>query len=618
MNNFKEGQSQDQNQSNKAQSLDLSQVTNRKQLLDFANAAGYKTKGSQIPLDFYKKEINMVDFARALGYNYSDKTRNVSPGAFQRQRWFYMEKDQMKYPEAERKENASSQILISRRSEGPTSPNFKYNEHYYFSQNLTHSGERNKHGSIIDLVQLHFKADFKDSIKIIENFVFNNEELKKKALPFHLSGTSVSEGSEVRRLESYHNIRPLTDTSFLNSRGIDNETINHTNFKGSIHNAISENGQNVNTAFPIMGEKGLIGFEVRNHDFKSVIDYKNDGFYRSNVDHQSPVKQLTVMESAIDALSHQELRRLNNSLPGKDSQQVYLSTAGSVSTRQVELMQMMIDKGMSSRAMLLKEVPKENLKDVGRVTWQKDYNGKAVIGQDGKPIEIAHVHYNKPERLQLSFDNDPSGAMHTAKVLGKLKVSDYFKVSKKDDPLINLEIHPYMNKKTNVGRITWQINQPLELSNDAKLNVSASDKIAAHFESLNTTYKDKLSEGEPFQITKAKDPSTKSETVEIEFTNTSRQWNLAVDSIKELKFQNSQKVEILRPVLSDWNDDLKAVKGIDPILKRKYDIFSSVADFDASRKNTIESTTQQNQSTEHDSIEKQISKAMDKPHRIKI
>lgn len=596
----------------------LSKVNNRKDLLSFAKGKGYDVSNSRIPLDFYKKEINLVDFARALGYEYSEKNE-VSQGSFQRQKWFYMDKSQNKFPELERSENQNSQILVGRRSENPASKNFKYNEHYYFSQNLTHTGDRNNHGSVIDLVQLHFKADFKDTIKIIENFAINNKELKENALEFHVSGSNISQASTAKRLEEYHNIKPLHNTEFLKSRGIDEETLKHPYFKGNIYNSTSENKEHTNTAFPIRSEKGMIGFEERNTEWKSVIDNKNDGFWISNVSNEKKTKEVFVCESGIDALSKHEIDNIEKNKSGEDKgkslleqkeQTVYLSSAGSVTGKQIDLLQTIIDKGLSKKIVKLDEIPEKEYKNISVVTHQTDYNGKTVINETtGKPVEIAHLHYNKPEKLTLAFDSDSSGQLYNAKVMGKLKVSDYFKVKDENCPLKNSEIVPYANKKTNWGQISWNVKN--EDANQVDKGVS---KIVDHFQKLNKEYKNKITEDVPFNVVVNENESNKNEkSVDVKFKNITKSWGLAVDSIKELKFQGSEKMQIKTPVLDDWNDDLKAIKGIDPVLKRKFEVYQSVNNFENRNKDV------QVKKGSGDEITDEINKMMDKkPKGIKI
>jgi hypothetical protein len=458
----------------------------------------------------------------------------------------------------------------------------------------------------VDLVQLHFKADFKDSLRIIENFLIKNKELKQGTLSNHVQASSV-EASQTKRLESYHNIKPFSNDEFLKSRGISNDTLNHPYFKGRIHNSLSENGNHLNTAFPISSEKGLIGFEIRNKDFKSVEDFKNDGFWRSNVDHSKKVSDLVVNESAIDALSHFQLKNDGkkhfNSLSTQD---VYLSSAGSVSGRQIQLLSKMLDKGLSRKNDFLENVPKSSYKDIDQVKEQRTGEGKIVRDENGESVKIASIAYNKPQNLVLAMDNDTSGALLTTKILGRLQTKDYF--PKGENPALNnSEISPYMNKKTNVGRISWQIDS------DNKSEVkNGVEKINKHFEDLNKKFSDKIVEGKPFEI----NYSCKEKTgqVDVEFTNNNKNWSLVVDSVKKLKFEDSTRLKIDKPLTKDFNDDLRGKLGVDPILKKRYDLAHSAHEFQMKRQDSKELSKSPGEKKDL-SIEEQISRVMDKPSK---
>lgn len=592
--------------------VDLSKVTNRKELQDFARAKGFVVIDGKIPLDFYKREVNLVDYARAIGYVYSNKTSAMSAASFSRQKWFYMEKHAMKFPEMERPENSNSEILIGRRSEGPNSKNFKYNEHYYFSQELTHTGEKKNHGSIIDLTQLHFKADLKNSIRIIENFIYKNNQLKENALPFHLKATPVDEASKIKRLESYHAITPLADTSFLNKRGINTDTIKHPFFKDAAFNSLSENGKHLNTAFPIYSENGLIGFEIRNEQFKSIQDSKNDGLWRSNVDHSRKIESLVICESAIDSMSKHELNTRETGKHNLDTNQnVYLSTSGNITGKQIELLQKMVDMGLSRKMELLKNVPADAYKNIERITNQVDESGRVVKDDKGEPVQVARLFFNKPQRLVVAFDNEPGGQLLAAKLLGKLEVSKYFQVKDENCPLKTSQVSPYKNDKTNTGRVTWEING----KSPGEANLGA-EKIIAHFKSLNNSFKDKTCEGEPFKLKISACEKSLRTTVDIEFKNLNKNWNLSVDAIKELKFQNSSGLKIDRSVLKDWNEDLQAVKSINPVLEKKYEIFKTVNDHENGVGKSNEKIMQGKDAG--DDLMREISRMMDRPKGMKL
>jgi hypothetical protein len=287
---------------------------------------------------------------------------------------------------------------------------------------------------------------------------------------------------------------------------------------------------------------------------------------------------------------------------------VYLSTAGSITGRQIDLLQKMLDKGMSRKAMFLSQVPPDAIKDIAHVTSQKDERGRAVLDSNGKVVQVAHVHYNKPEKLSLGFDNDTAGAMLTVKVLGRLQASEFFKVPDKNSALNSSQIDPYRNNKTNIGRLSWSVS-PTEKSDGQR----ETQMIVDYFKEKNIQFKDKLSEGEPFNISKIPSQEGKPLQVDIEFKNITKTWNLAVEAIHKLKFQDSKKLEIASPVLKDWNEDLKAVKGIDEVLKRRYNVYNSINQF-----NNIGKQAPKQQVKNQDPLMEEISKAMDRPKRIKL
>jgi len=556
-----------------ANEMTLSDVKSRADLLDFARQRGYKTNGKQLPLDFYKKEINLVNFAiDAMGYKPKEEAK-ASHRAFGNQRWVYLKREQEKFGGSERPENTQANILIGRRRELPNSKNFRYNDHYYFSRSLAHEGTRKEQGSIIDLVQLHMKnADLKSSLRFVENFLINNEKIKQYAAKNHIAASEVDAASETKRLKEYHNVSDLTDSTFLTkNRGISEDTINAPEFKGTIFNVKSEKGNFQNTAFPINSERGLIGFEVRNEGFKSVLDYKHDGVWTSQIDREKPVTKIVVTESAIDSLSHYQLHNKKSDQPEfvlqENSNNFYVSTAGNVSPRQIQLIDTLVNKGVGQTRQYLDQVPEEKKKDVWYAYDERDYNSKLVIDENtGKPRQIAVVGVNKPAQLSLGFDNDVSGDILAIKFLGKLPASEAYTVQN-NDALKNASIHPTQDRRSMFGRVIWEFND----EKNPKNTEDAVFKLAQHIDNLNKTHKDKLSEGIPFQMKTLPVENGKS-AVQIEFPNLVKAWDLMVDSVKDVKFNKSEKIVREKALTKDWNDDLRGKMKMDARLERQYNM----------------------------------------------
>ena len=551
--------------------MHIKDVSNRQDLLDYVQSTGYKTDNGRIPLDFYKKEINLVSFAvNALNY----QVDNSKVGRFaENQRWFYLKRQGMKDPAMEDPTHAGSNILVARRQENPASPNFKYNEHYYFSQELAHAGDKKNHGSIIDLVSMHYNTDYAKSLRIIDNFLIHNQKLKENFNEVHIRPSAVNAESTAKRLSQYHNIRPFDNPKFLNDRGIDNQTINDKRFEGVINNSLSEDGKHVNTAFPIHGTQGLIGFEVRNHDFKGVIDQKQDGFWRSRLDNSLPCGKVFVSESAIDCLSHVQL---NND----KSNNLYLSTAGNISSRQIELLQNLIDKGTAVKQVFTKDLDKKYFNDVVFTKDQKDHDNKVVTDEKGEPVKISYVAYNKPKELVLGFDNDQAGKMLTVKTLGKLNVSEFFGVQE-NGALKNSEITVYSNKTTNTGRVNWRLTEGTQ--NDKQ---EALKQIVGYFNKANEKLVGKLDEKAPFELELNKDE------VNIRFKNQNKQWDEIITAVHQVKFKNSESLKIDTPITKDFNQDLKGRLGLDPVAKKKLEIFELANKIQSARENNIQNMTQ--------------------------
>ncbi|OLY95716.1 Protein of unknown function [Cnuella takakiae] len=123
-------------------------------------------------------------------------------------------------------------------------------------------------------------------------------------------------------------LRPLHDTSYLEGRGIRKDLLKHPLFAGTVLNL--HRGTFVNIAFPYNDLQGaLIGAEERNYNYKAHTQASR----RSSAWHSNPpesLEKVVVTESAIDALSHYQLFKPQNTL--------YFSTGGNLSQDQVHYM----------------------------------------------------------------------------------------------------------------------------------------------------------------------------------------------------------------------------------------------------------------------------------------
>jgi len=111
-------------------------------------------------------------------------------------------------------------------------------------------------------------------------------------------------------------------SAYLNGRGLLPETLHDARFAGTW----KEDARG-NTLFPHRDEQGLCGFEIKNHGFTGFAAGGHKALWHSVRRPADTV--LIVTESAIDAMSYQQLHRLRCAR--------YVSTAGSLSRPQTEL-----------------------------------------------------------------------------------------------------------------------------------------------------------------------------------------------------------------------------------------------------------------------------------------
>jgi tetratricopeptide (TPR) repeat protein len=127
---------------------------------------------------------------------------------------------------------------------------------------------------------------------------------------------------------------PLTDTRYLNARGLSNETLGNDCFQGRVlnhvHEGTSKTGQPykfVNTAFPQVYRDKIVGLEIKAQGFRGqAADSLNaSALWLSKAGQKTHT--LLVTESAIDALSHYQLKQPNNAM--------YASTSGQLTDNKV-------------------------------------------------------------------------------------------------------------------------------------------------------------------------------------------------------------------------------------------------------------------------------------------
>ncbi|MCR5890700.1 toprim domain-containing protein [Hymenobacter sp. J193] len=133
--------------------------------------------------------------------------------------------------------------------------------------------------------------------------------------------------------------RELTDRTYLHGRGIEDQTIDSPAFQGRIFTA--QQNEHKNTAFPLYNAEGLASVEQKNEHYKNLLPLPKNGIWVSHPTEGkgTQVERIIVSESAIDSLSHHQLKS------GQDQKNtIYIATSGTPTEAQVALIQRVIDK----------------------------------------------------------------------------------------------------------------------------------------------------------------------------------------------------------------------------------------------------------------------------------
>jgi hypothetical protein len=143
-------------------------------------------------------------------------------------------------------------------------------------------------------------------------------------------------------------LKPLVQTGFFTHRDIALETLKRPEFAGAIFNVQHTDPQRPglkysNTAFPyfVAAHERMVGLEIRNSNYKSHAEGsdRSHGVWHSNL--PAKLERIVLVESALDALSYQELKQQTNNL--------YISFGGNLTLNQIQTIKELKSRGHAAR-----------------------------------------------------------------------------------------------------------------------------------------------------------------------------------------------------------------------------------------------------------------------------
>ncbi|RYU84849.1 toprim domain-containing protein [Hymenobacter persicinus] len=284
-------------------------------------------------LDRFKRDIDLVDYAQRQGYTIKKESRRGD--------WHHLVKD-------------DEHVIVTRKGD---------------HQVYLNTGDDRDAGSIIDFAKTRGGDGHGLNLGQVRQQL--REYLDGAPAPARqyptqyatppdsarLNGLPVGDPEQARQAEEERRTRlisevlgvkkELTDRSYLHGRGITDATLDSPAFQGRIFTA--QQNEHKNTAFPLYNEHGLASVEQKNEHYKSLLPLPKNGIWVSHptAGKDTPVERVVVSESAIDSLSHFQLRH------GQDPKNtLYIATSGTPTEAQVALIQRVIDKQQPQEVVL--------------------------------------------------------------------------------------------------------------------------------------------------------------------------------------------------------------------------------------------------------------------------
>jgi hypothetical protein len=244
--------------------------------------------------------------------------------------------------------------------------------------------------------------------------------------------------------------RGLTDRTYLHGRQLTDSTIDSPAFQGRIYTA--QQNEHKNTAFPLYNEKGISSVEQKNDGYKNLLPLPKDGVWVSHPtdpDKSKPIERLVISESAIDALAKYQLEHKGN---GPNT--LYVATAGTVTERQVDLIQKIIDKQEPKQIALANDNDaagrRYNINYLNELQPSRkaaEVEGHLTHAEGSRPVEFhatAAGKYHTAMRVDIRHDNPQEGAQQLKQLTERVRGVN----GEQAEPTLTMEVQRSSAKET--------------------------------------------------------------------------------------------------------------------------------------------------------------------------
>ena len=362
------------------------------------------------------------------------------------------------------------------------------------NQHETFYNQNNQKGTIYDLIQQ------KQGLKFREAHLthYNNSVVESSKLEVSKEATTIDAAAR----KKYLSYEALTNTRYLQNRGIEKETLQAPQFHGRVFNkeVTTKSGAKFkNTAFPVykfndnntIGTNGTHnGLELHNFNFKGAAEgsVKSGAVWISNPNADKEIERITITESPIDALSKWQLKDKKEA-----KNELYISTVGPVS--------------------------EENTKTINRIV--KNHPQAQII--DATDNDITGDRYSV--QLKNAFGNNQNRITENS-----------------------VNVKPIIRE--GLGGISIELNHGKEGAAADVKNIENAYQRAIKNSGVNAAN---------FPISIEQNNANKT-TVEIQHPNTRADWK--VSNELTTKIVGAENVKSDKAFLKDWTQDSEVSKGV--------------------------------------------------------
>ncbi|MDB5239650.1 MAG: hypothetical protein JWP57_275 [Spirosoma sp.] len=265
----------------------------------------------RIDFDDIKQRINLIDYAATQGY------------------------------ERDRQRSGGSSVAMYKGPQGAREhivvyPNQQGGIDMYYNPN--DSADK---GTVVQFQYRRSNGDWKETYEKLAGYLGEVPQQAVRPTPAADQPAPSREAAVVRTFA----LQPITDTGYLERRGLKPETIHAKEFEGAVFNQTflhrASGREFINTAFPIKNGEGTVALIVRNDNVKIVEQPRGDGIWVSNVKVMNGQKadRLIIAENPIDNMSFHQMKP-----PLEGEKRLYVATAGNMSTGAPDTIQQLIDR----------------------------------------------------------------------------------------------------------------------------------------------------------------------------------------------------------------------------------------------------------------------------------